>query len=210
MVEWAIFQSIYKLSIEKRSFKSVIAKRSLLVTHLLMATQCIDLVHMYLYSLWFLQVVTVWILANQYEKKEYVKPDMFFMRQLCEAKKNMSLNTNITFSSFEMKSLARCSIGTTLRSSKSSLLVNFNRILSWTFSMYGISVNLNFSKMGRRSIIFLRYAIILLSLVVAINLAHYQLWIAINKEHFLLASSWIIQCQLRTPHILLRCLRSWI
>ncbi|CAA3014127.1 Hypothetical predicted protein [Olea europaea subsp. europaea] len=68
--EWAIFRAIYEPLIGKRPFKFVIAKLSLFITHLLMATK------------------------DRHEKKEYVKPNMFFMRQLGEAKKNKPLSTN--------------------------------------------------------------------------------------------------------------------
>ncbi|CAA3004701.1 Hypothetical predicted protein, partial [Olea europaea subsp. europaea] len=68
--EWAIFRAIYEPLIGKRPFKFVIAKLSLFIAHLLMATK------------------------DRHEKKEYVKPNMFFMRQLGEAKKNKPLSTN--------------------------------------------------------------------------------------------------------------------
>ncbi|CAA3005489.1 Hypothetical predicted protein [Olea europaea subsp. europaea] len=65
----AIVKAIYELSPEKRFFKTIIGRRSLFVTHLLMSTK------------------------EQHDKKEYVKPDMFFMKRLTEKKKKKPLGT---------------------------------------------------------------------------------------------------------------------
>ncbi|CAA3021785.1 Hypothetical predicted protein [Olea europaea subsp. europaea] len=81
----AIVKAIYELSPEKRFFKTVIRRRSLFVTHLLMSTK------------------------EQHDRKEYVKPDMFFMRRLAEKKKKKPLGTGSSTYNNQRDELARLS-----------------------------------------------------------------------------------------------------
>lgn len=58
---------------------------------------------------------------------------------------------HITSSPLEVEGLGRCSIGTTVRSSESLLLANFERASAWECLECGIRVNSNFLKVGTNS-----------------------------------------------------------
>lgn len=84
-------------------------------------------------------------------------------------------STHITFRSLEIEGIGRCSIGTTVNSSESLLLANFEGTSAWEFSLHGIYTNSNFSKVGKNSITCLRYDAMtfVLSREATLHLANY-------------------------------------
>lgn len=79
--EWAIVRAIYGLRIKMRSFKSIIAKKSLFITYLLMTTKGIasNIFFPFNDSKIFWSANALDLLVEQYVQKEYVNPDMFFL-----------------------------------------------------------------------------------------------------------------------------------
>lgn len=91
-----LIKDIYELLIEKLFFKSLVAKRASLVTQALMATKYKwPQIHRCFASEKLVKCeLFVSFSAEQYDCKKYVKPDIFFMRCLREAKKKRSLSTS--------------------------------------------------------------------------------------------------------------------
>lgn len=76
----------------------------------------------------------------------------------------------ITSSSFVTGGSTRCSTEITLRSSKSLLLANFDRVSAWDFSRWGQLCQFEFFKVGRKFMTSFRYAAKCLSLATKLPL----------------------------------------